>query len=126
MPWKCIYFKDKNVEKKIISVIYQDKSKQMNMIEKLFSVSLFYYVREAISQRIPTHQMEDNSLFIFAENKKGWSPLCSWKGFRLAAQLPRAISRLLCSRTGTFDDYFWLQAKLGFIIHWVIFQTFAN
>lgn len=62
MPSKCIYFKDKNVEKRIAiaSVICQDKIKWMNMIEKLFSISLFCNVRGAISQKIPTHQMEDN------------------------------------------------------------------
>lgn len=80
MPWKCRYFKDKNVERRIpiASVVCQDKSKWMNMVEKLFSISLFCYVRGAISQKIPTHQMENNyTVHICWKKEKKPGVLCA-------------------------------------------------
>lgn len=131
IPWKWRYFKDKNVESRIpvTLVICQDTSKWINLIENLFSILLCCYVRGAISRKIPTHQMKDNYTVRICWEKKNQKAGGLFGPGRVSIwqlKLPRAISRLLCSRTDIFDDCFRLQAKLGFIIYWFIFQTFAN
>lgn len=130
MPWKWRYFKDKNVESRIpvTLVICQDTSKWINLIENLFSILLLLCQRSNFPKDShPSDERQLHCSYLLGKKKtKGWRPFWSWKGFHLAAQLPRAISRLLCSRTDIFDDCFRLQAKLGFIIYWFIFQTFAN